>query len=95
MMAISAQQTTAHVVVAAWEWPSYFDPETKMRGITLDISDWKRPSPESAPVHAKAAGLYMICTLSKHAAEKKLSGRADVGLSRLCCRGHRGKRLLH
>ena len=71
MMAISAQQTTAHVAVAAWEWPSYFDPETKMRGITLDISDWKRPSPESAPVHAKAAGLYMICTLSKHAAEKK------------------------
>jgi len=71
MMAISAQQTTVHVAVAAWEWPSYFDPETKMRGITLDISDWKRPSPESAPVHAKAAGLYMICTLSKHVAEKK------------------------
>ena len=71
MMAISAQQTTTHVAVAAWEWPSYFDPETKMKGITLDVSDWKRPSPESAPVHAKAAGLYMICTLSKHAAEKK------------------------
>ena len=71
MMAISAQQTTTHVAIAAWEWPSYFDPETKMKGITLDVSDWKRPSPESAPVHAKAAGLYMICTLSKHAAEKK------------------------
>ena len=57
--------------MAAWQWPSYFDPEVKMKGITLDIADWKRPSPESAPVHAKAAGLYMICTLSKHAAERK------------------------
>ena len=71
MMAISAQQTTTNVAIAAWEWPSYFDPETKMKGITLDVSDWRRPAPESAPVHAKAAGLYMICTLSKHAAEKK------------------------
>ena len=71
MMAISAQQTKVHVAVAAWQWPSYFDPEVKMKGITLDIADWKRPSPESAPVHAKAAGLYMICTLSKHAAERK------------------------
>ena len=70
MMAISAQMTTIHVAIAAWEWPSYFDPETKMKGITLDIAKWKRPSPESAPVHAKAAGLYMICTLSKHEAEK-------------------------
>lgn len=71
MMAISAQQSKTHLLIAAWEWGSYFDPELKMRGITLDISEWKRPSPETAPVHAKAAGLYMICTLSKHAAEKK------------------------
>ena len=71
MMAISAQQTTTHVAIAAWEWPSYFDPETKMKGITLDVAKWQRPSAESAPVHAKAAGLYMICTLSKHEAEKK------------------------
>ena len=71
MMAISAQQTKTHVAVAAWQWPSYFDPEVKMKGITLDIAEWKRPSAESAPVHAKAAGLYMICTLSKHAAERK------------------------
>ena len=71
MMAVSAQQTTAHLAIAAWEWPSYFDPEIKMKGITLDIASWKRPSPESAPVHAKAAGLYMICTLSKHEAERK------------------------
>jgi len=71
MMAISAQQTTAHLAIAAWEWPSYFDPETKMKGIRLDIAKWRRPAPESAPVHAKAAGLYMICTLSKHEAEKQ------------------------
>lgn len=71
MMAISAQDTTTHVGVAAWNWPSYFDPDTKMKGITLDIADWRRPSPDSAPVQAKAAGLYMICTLAKHNAEKK------------------------
>ena len=71
MMAISAQHSKTHLLIAAWEWASYFDPEQKMKGITLDIADWKRPNPESAPVHAKAAGLYMICTLSKHAAEKK------------------------
>lgn len=71
MMAISAQHTKIHMLIAAWEWASYFDPELKMRGITLDISDWKRPSPETSPVQAKAAGLYMICTLSKHHAEKK------------------------
>ena len=71
MMAISAQHTKIHLSVAAWQWPSYFDPETKMKGIALNISDWRRPSPESAPVHAKASGLYMICTLSKHAAEQQ------------------------
>jgi branched-chain amino acid aminotransferase len=71
MMAISAQQTKIHCAVAAWEWPSYFDPETKMRGIRLDVAKWRRPAPESAPVHAKAAGLYMICTLAKHEAERK------------------------
>ena len=73
MMAVSAQSTKTHVAIAAWEWPSYFDPDTKMQGITLDVADWKRPSPESAPVHAKAANLYMICTLSKHAAEKSFT----------------------
>ncbi len=70
MMAVSAQHSKTHLLIAAWEWASYFDPDLKMKGITLDISEWKRPSPETAPVHAKAAGLYMICTLSKHAAEK-------------------------
>jgi branched-chain amino acid aminotransferase len=76
MMAISAQYTKTHLLIAAWEWASYFDPEEKMRGVKLDIAEWKRPSPESAPVHAKAGGLYMICTLAKHAAEKK--GFADA-----------------
>ena len=60
-----------HVAIACWEWPSYFDVETKMKGITLDIASWKRPSPESAPVHSKAAGLYTICTLSRNEAERK------------------------
>ena len=70
MMAVAAQHATTHVAIAVWEWPSYFDPETKMKGISLDIASWRRPAPETAPVHAKAAGLYMICTLSKHEAEK-------------------------
>jgi branched-chain amino acid aminotransferase len=65
-----------HVAIATWAWPSMFDPETKMKGIKLDIADYKRPDPQCAPVHAKAAGLYMICTLSKHKAEKK--GYADA-----------------
>ena len=76
MMAISAQQTTIHLAVAAWQWPSYFDPETKMKGIKLGMAQWRRPAAESAPVHAKAAGLYMICTLAKHEAEK--NGFADA-----------------
>jgi branched-chain amino acid aminotransferase len=71
MMAVSAQNTTIHVAIACWEWPSMFDLDAKMRGITLDVSKWQRPSPDSAPVHSKAAGLYMICTLSKHEAERK------------------------
>jgi branched-chain amino acid aminotransferase len=71
MMAVSAQHNTIHVAIATWIWPSMFDPAVKMKGIKLDIATWKRPSPESAPCHAKAAGLYMICTLSKHEAERK------------------------
>lgn len=71
MMAVSAQHNRIHVAIAIWQWPSMFDPATKMKGIRLDIARWKRPSPESAPCHAKAAGLYMICTLSKHEAESK------------------------
>jgi branched-chain amino acid aminotransferase len=71
MMAVSAQKTKIHVAVAVWNWPSYFDPVQKLKGIRLDISDWKRPAPDTAPTQAKAAGLYMICTMSKHNAEAK------------------------
>ncbi|MBI1328415.1 MAG: branched-chain amino acid aminotransferase [Alphaproteobacteria bacterium] len=71
MMAVSAQTTKIHVAIAVWQWPSYFDPKEKLKGIRLDISDWKRPAPDTAPTQAKAAGLYMICTMSKHAAEAK------------------------
>ena len=76
MMAVSAQHNKIHVAIATWAWPSMFDPETKMKGIKLDIADYRRPDPMCAPVHAKAAGLYMICTISKHKAEKK--GYADA-----------------
>ena len=69
MMGVSAQATRINVGIAAWPWPSYFSPEARMKGIGLKISDWRRPAPETAPVTAKAAGLYMICTMSKHAAE--------------------------
>jgi branched-chain amino acid aminotransferase len=76
MMAVSAQHNTIHVAIATWVWPSMFDIETKMKGIKLDIAEFRRPDPACAPVHAKAAGLYMICTISKHKAEKK--GYADA-----------------
>ena len=76
MMGVSAQKNRINLAVAAWEWPSYFDPEQRKKGIRLDIAEYKRPSPETAPSDAKAAGLYMICTISKHAAEDK--GYADA-----------------
>jgi branched-chain amino acid aminotransferase len=69
MMAISAQKNKIHVAVATWEWGSYFDPELKLNGIKLNISKWRRPAPNTIPWDTKAAGLYMICTLSKHEAE--------------------------
>jgi len=75
MMAISAQQTKIHVAIAAWEWGSYFDSNLKLKGIKLDISKWRRPAPDTIPWDTKASGLYMICTLSKHEAEKQ--GYAD------------------
>lgn len=69
MMAISAQHTKIHVAIAAWEWPSYFSKEAKEKGLKLQVSKWARPAPNTAPTASKAAGLYMICTLSKHTAE--------------------------
>jgi branched-chain amino acid aminotransferase len=68
-MGVSAQQNTIHVAIAAWEWPAYFGDDAVLRGIKLDFAEYRRPSPETAPTASKAAGLYMICTLSKHKAE--------------------------
>ncbi|MFP6745809.1 MAG: branched-chain amino acid aminotransferase, partial [Alphaproteobacteria bacterium] len=71
MMAVSAQNTTIHVAIAAWPWPAYFGDEARTVGIKLAFAEYRRPSPESAPTNSKAAGLYMICTLSKHKAESE------------------------
>jgi branched-chain amino acid aminotransferase len=76
MLSVAGQRNRVHVGIAVWQWPSYFDAATKMKGIRLDISQWKRPAPDCAPSKSKAAGLYMIATLSKHAAEAK--GYADA-----------------
>ena len=70
-MAISAQKTKIHVAIATWEWGTYFDPKLLLKGITLNISNLRRPNPNSVPWDTKASGLYMICTLSKHEAERK------------------------
>jgi branched-chain amino acid aminotransferase len=76
MMGVSAQKNTIHLAIAVWDWPSYFDPAERLRGIRLDMAEYRRPDPRTIPCNAKAAGLYMICTLSKHAAETK--GFADA-----------------
>ncbi|WP_137043535.1 branched-chain amino acid aminotransferase [Pseudolabrys sp. FHR47] len=76
MMGVSAQSNTIHLAIASWEWPSYFDPEQRLKGIRLDLAEYRRPDPKTAPSLAKAAGLYMICTISKHRAERK--GYADA-----------------
>ncbi|MCI4666263.1 MAG: branched-chain amino acid aminotransferase [Neomegalonema sp.] len=70
MMGVSAQHNTIHVGVAAWSWGAYYG-DAREKGARLDLAKWRRPSPETIPCHAKAAGLYMICTLSKHEAERK------------------------
>ena len=70
-MAISAIDGSTNLAIAAWTWPSYFSPDQVLKGIKLTVSNWRRPAPNSAPTDSKAAGLYMICSLSKHAAEKK------------------------
>ena len=71
MMAVAAQQTKIHMAIATWEWGTYFDPNLKTEGIKLNISNWRRPAPNTIPWDTKASGLYMICTLSKHEAEKQ------------------------
>ena len=84
MMGVSAQANKINVAIAIWEWPSYFNPEERLKGIRLDMAEYRRPDPATIPCFAKAAGLYMICTLSKHAAEAK--GYADALM--LDWRGH-------
>ena len=71
MMGVSAQKTKINVAIAIWDWPAYFDAKLKQKGIKLNISKWQRPPQNSSPWDSKAAGLYMICTLSKHEAEKQ------------------------
>jgi len=76
MMGVSAQHNAIHLGIATWEWPSYFDPVQRMKGIRLDFAEYRRPDPATAPSLAKASGLYMICTISKHRAERR--GYADA-----------------
>jgi branched-chain amino acid aminotransferase len=73
---VAAHNSKIHVAIAAWAWPSYFKPEERAKGIALTWAKYRRPSPETAPTASKAAGLYMICTISKHAAESE--GFADA-----------------
>jgi len=75
-LGVSAQGNRIHCAIATWEWPSYFDPAQRLKGIRLDLAEYRRPDPRTAPCLAKAAGLYMICTVSKHRAEQR--GYADA-----------------
>jgi branched-chain amino acid aminotransferase len=75
-MGVSAQNNKIHLAIATWQWPSYFDPAQRLKGIRLDLADYRRPDPATIPAMAKASGLYMICTISKHKAERK--GYADA-----------------
>jgi branched-chain amino acid aminotransferase len=75
-LGVSAQHNKIHLAIATWEWPSYFDPAQRLKGIRLDLADYRRPDPRTAPALAKAAGLYMICTVAKHRAERR--GYADA-----------------
>jgi branched-chain amino acid aminotransferase len=76
MMGVSAQHNKIHLAIATWEWPSYFDPAQRLKGLRLDLAEYRRPDPKTIPAKAKASGLYMICTVSKHRAERK--GYADA-----------------
>ena len=76
MMGVSAQTNTIHLAVTCWEWPSYFNPAERLKGIRIDMAKYRRPDPRTIPALAKASGLYMICTIEKHAAERR--GYADA-----------------
>ncbi|MGR7994085.1 MULTISPECIES: branched-chain amino acid aminotransferase [unclassified Xanthobacter] len=75
-MGVAAPHNKVHLAIAVWEWPSYFDPEQRIKGLHLDLAEFRRPDPATIPCKAKAAGLYMICTISKHRAERR--GFADA-----------------
>lgn len=75
-LGVSALANKIHVAIAAWEWPSYFDPAERARGIRITMADYRRPDPQTIPSRAKASGLYMICSISKHKAER--AGYADA-----------------
>jgi branched-chain amino acid aminotransferase len=75
-LGVTAQNNKIHVAIATWEWPSYFDPAQRLKGIRLDLAEYRRPDPKTAPALAKASGLYAICTISKHRAERR--GFADA-----------------
>jgi branched-chain amino acid aminotransferase len=75
-MGVSAQKTKIHVAIAAWDWGSYFDPAARLKGIRLTFAEYRRPDPRTAPTKSKASGLYMICTIEKHRAERL--GYADA-----------------
>ena len=75
-LGVSAMHNTIHLAIATWEWPSYFDPAQRAKGIRLALADYRRPDPRTAPALAKASGLYAICTIEKHRAERK--GYADA-----------------
>jgi branched-chain amino acid aminotransferase len=70
-MGVSAQQTKTNVAIAAWDWGSYFDPAARAKGLRLKFADYRRPDPRTAPTESKATGLYMICTIEKHKAERE------------------------
>jgi branched-chain amino acid aminotransferase len=71
MMGVAAQNNKIHLAIATWVWPSYFTADARMKGLRMQIADWRRPAPDTAPTQSKAAGLYMICTLAKHKAERE------------------------
>jgi branched-chain amino acid aminotransferase len=70
-LGVSAPNNLIHLAVATWEWPSYFDPVQRIKGIRIDLADYRRPDPKTAPALAKASCLYAICTISKHRAERR------------------------
>jgi branched-chain amino acid aminotransferase len=71
MMGVAAQHNKIHLAIATWAWPAYFSPELRAKGIRLCMAKYRRPAPDTAPTASKAAGLYMICTISKHEAERQ------------------------